>query len=436
MKSWQKVRWTVYLLMAVLSLLPLATGAGAQEPGSVVVLTFKGVVTPVLQNYLERGIARAEAIGAEALVLELDTPGGNVNTMLEIVQDISASPVPVIVYVAPRGAHASSAGTLITLAGHLAGMAPGTTIGAASPVGSGGEDLPETLKAKQVNTLVKDAQNLARRRGEKAVEWAGKAVSEAAAATADEALALGVIDAIAPTLPDLLRQLDGKEVEVMGQTRRLDLADAPLTPLPLNSIESLLNVIVNPSIAAILLTIGAQALLIELSSPGGYIAGIVGIACLLLAFYALGALEANWIGLGFIALAFVLFFLDIKSPTHGLLLVLGLISFVAGAAILFNTPTTNVPWPTITGLALATAGFFTFAVAKALQVHRRPATTGSEGLIGAVGTARTDLNPAGSVLVQGELWAAEAQAGPIKAGEHVQVVGRESFRLKVKRAEQ
>jgi len=422
--------------MVVLSLLSLATGAGAQEPGSVVVLTFKGVVTPVLQNYLERGIARAEAIGAEALVLELDTPGGNVNTMLEIVKDINASSVPVIVYVAPRGAHASSAGTLITLAGHLAGMAPGTTIGAASPVGSGGEDLPETLKAKQVNTLVKDAQNLARRRGEKAVEWAGRAVSEAAAATADEALALGVIDAIAPTLPDLLRQLDGKEVEIMSQTRTLHLAGAPLVSLPLNSIESLLNVIVNPSIAAILLTIGAQALLIELSSPGGYLAGIVGIACLLLAFYALGALEANWIGLGFIALAFVLFFLDIKSPTHGVLLVLGLISFVAGAAILFNTPTANVPWPTITGLALATAGFFAFAIAKVLQVHRRPATTGSEGLIGAVGTARTDLDPAGDVLVQGERWLADAQGEAIKAGERVLVVGREGFRLKVKRVDQ
>ena len=433
MRSGQKFRLAVYVLMIALAFLSSASGAGAQEKGSVVVLTFKGVVTPVLQNYLERGIARAEAIGAEALVLELDTPGGSVGTTQEIVQIMVASAVPVIVYVAPQGAHASSAGTLITLAGHLAGMAPGTTIGAASPVGSEGEELPETLRAKVTNTLVKDAQNLARRRGEKAVEWAGKAVSEAVAATADEALALGVVDAVAPTLRDLLRQLDGREVEVAGELRTLRLADAPLTRVPLSSIETLLNVIVNPSIAAILLTIGAQALLIELSSPGGYIAGVIGVICLLLAFYALGALEANWIGLGFIALAFVLFFLDIKSPTHGVLLFLGLISFVAGAAILFSTPTTNVPWPTIIGLALATAGFFTFAIAKVLQAHQRPAATGGEGLMGAVGTARTDLTPTGDILVQGERWQAEALGEAVKEGERVVVVGREGFRLKVRR---
>lgn len=433
MRDWRRLRALVHGVMLALAFLSLATGVGAQEEGSVVVLTFKGVVTPVLQNYLTRGIAHAEAIGAEALVLQLDTPGGSVGTTQEIVQIMASSPVPVIVYVAPQGAHASSAGTLITLAGHLAGMAPGTTIGAASPVGSEGEELPETLRAKVTNTLVKDAQNLARRRGEKAVEWAGKAVSEAAAATADEALALGVVDAVAPTLRDLLRQLDGKEVEVAGETRTLRLADAPLAKVPLNSVESLLNVIVNPSIAAILLTIGAQALLIELSSPGGYIAGVIGVICLLLAFYALGALEVNWIGLGFIALAFVLFFLDIKSPTHGVLLVLGLISFVAGAAILFSTPTANVPWPTIIGLALATAGFFAFAIAKVIQIHQRPAATGSEGLVGAVGTARTDLNPQGDVLVQGERWAAEALDEAIKEGERVVVVGREGFRLKVRR---
>ena len=428
----QRVRPGVYLIMVMVFFLSMTTGVQAQGEG-VLVMEFKGTVAPILLNYVERSIARAETIGAEAIILKLDTPGGSVATMQEITQRILASPVPIIVYVSPRGAHASSAGTLITLAGHLAAMAPGTTIGAASPVTGEGEDLPDTLKAKQVNTLVTDAQNLARHRGEAAVEWAGKAVSEAAAASDEEALALGVVDVIASDVGDLLQQLDGREVFVLEQPRTLQLVGQPVLPFPMDPVEQFFNIVVNPAIAAILLTIGVQALLIELSSPGGWVAGFIGVASLLLAFYSLGALDANWLGLGLIALAFILFFLELKAPTFGALALAGIVSFIAGSAVLFSTPTTSVPWSTIITLALATAAFFAFAMAKIVQIQQRPATTGGEGLIGAVGVARTTLEPEGEILVWGELWKAEIGGGSVQEGERVRVLAREGFRLMVEK---
>lgn len=421
--------WLLVLLVAV-----LAFGqAGAQAPGAVKLARFEGPVTPILAAYIERAIADAEAGGAAALVLELDTPGGSVDITKTITQRMTSSPIPIIVYVAPRGAHAGSAGTFITLAGHFAAMAPGSSIGAASPVGSEGGDLPETLKAKETNILVADIKNLAARRGEEAVAWAEKAVSEAAAATADEALALGVIDAVAEDVPDLLRQLDGRTVTVDGQEITLRLSDAPVEEMPLSPLEGFLNQITNPTLAAILLTIGLNAILFELSNPGGYVAGLIGVVCLLLAFYALGTLNANWAGLGFVGLAFVLFVLDIKAPTHGALTAGGIASFVFGAYLLFNTPELTVPWMTIIGLALATAAFFAFAIGKALAAQRRRPTTGMEGMQGQAGEVRQALTPEGMVLVEGELWTAVSESGPVAEGERVVVVGREGFRLRVKK---
>ena len=247
------------------------------------------------------------------------------------------------VYVSPSGAHAGSAGTLITLAAHVAAMAPGSSIGAASPVGEGGAELPDTIKSKLVNILTADAENLSKRRGDRAVEFARQAVEEARAATADEAKALGVIDFIARDLDDLLAQMNGFTVTVNGREQTFHTEAVQTNEVPLGLLEDLLNAVTNPSIAAILLTLGLNALLYELSSPGGYAAGVVGVIALLLAFYGLGALEANWVGLGFIILAFALFILDIKAPTHGALTVGGVASFVVGAGILFNTPYTAVP---------------------------------------------------------------------------------------------
>ncbi len=422
--------WLLALLVTV-----LAFGqANAQAPGAVKLARFEGPVTPILADYIERAVADAEASGAAALVLELDTPGGSVDITKSITQRMTASPVPIIVYVAPRGAHAGSAGTFITLAGHFAAMAPGSSIGAASPVGSEGGDLPETLKAKATNILVADIKNLAARRGEEAVAWAEKAVSEAAAATSDEALALGVIDAIAEDVPDLLQQLDGRTAVVAGEEITLRVADAPLEEVPLSPLEAFLNQITNPSVAAILLTIGLNAILFELSNPGGYVAGLIGAVCLLLAFYALGTLKANWAGLGFIGLAFILFVLDIKAPTHGALTAGGIASFVFGAYLLFNTPELTVPWLTIISLALVTAAFFAFAIAKALAAQFRQPTTGMEGMKSQTGEVRQALNPEGMVLVEGELWRAVSESGPVAEGERVVVIGQEGLKLRVKKA--
>jgi membrane-bound serine protease (ClpP class) len=407
--------------------------ADAQTQGAVKLAVFDGPVTPVLAEYLDRAIADAEASGAAALVIELDTPGGSVDITKEITQRMADSKGPIIVYVAPMGAHAGSAGTFITLAGHLAAMAPGSSIGAASPVGNEGADLPDTLKAKATNILVADIKNLTARRGEKAMAWAEKAVSQAAAATADEALQLGVVDAVADNVPDLLKQLDGRTVSVAGQQVTLQLSDRPIETVPLSPIESFLNTITNPALAAILLTIGLNALLFELSSPGGYAAGIVGAICLLLAFYALGTLNANWVGLGFVVLAFVLFVVDIKSPTHGVLTLGGLVSFVLGTFLLFNTGEMEVPWATIIGLALVTAAFFAFAIAKAVAAQRRPPATGIEGIIGRRAIVRQTLDPAGMVLMEGELWSAESESEPIAVGETVVVTAREGYRLRVRK---
>ncbi|MCX7707416.1 MAG: nodulation protein NfeD [Anaerolineae bacterium] len=420
-------------LLALLIALVFSSLATAQTDGAVLLAKFKGPVTPVLAAYIERAIADAEASNAAALVIELDTPGGSVDITKNIIQQMTAARVPIIVYVAPRGAHAGSAGTFITLAGHFAAMAPGSSIGAASPVGAEGADLPETLKTKAVNILVADIKNLAARRGEKAVAWAEKAVTEAAAATADEALELGVIDVIAQDVNDLLRQLDGRTATVAGQAVTLRLSDLPIEEVPLSPLESFLNQLTNPALAAILLTIGLNAILFELSNPGGYVAGIIGVVCLLLAFYALGTLNANWAGLGFIALAFVLFVLDIKAPTHGVLTAGGIISFVFGAYMLFNTADINVPWLTIISLALATAAFFAFAIGKALAAQRRQPTTGMEGMQGQIGEVRRDLAPEGMVMVSGELWRAVSESGTIPVGEKVVVTGQEGFLLRVKK---
>ncbi len=427
-----RVRWWVLLL----TLLALLWGTFAQaEPGNHVdLLVFKGAVTPVLDRYLSQGISTASNDGAEVLILKFDTPGGSVDITQGIVQKILASPVPIVVYVAPPGAHAASAGTFITLAAHAAVMAPGTTIGAASPVSNMGADLGKTMQRKVTNVLAKDLVNLAKRRGEKATRWAEEAVREAKAATAEEALEMGVVDAVAYDVPDLLDKIDGLEVSVNGVKRTLHTRGLPIREIPMNELDQFLNAIANPAIAAILLTLGVNGLLFELASPGAYLPGIIGVISLLLAFYSLGALSANYVGLIFIALAFILFVVDLKAPTHGVLTIGGIVSFVFGAMVLFNTPYMTVPWATIITLALGTASFFVFAIAKVVQSYKWKPVTGREGLIGAIGEARTDLDPKGMVFVHGETWRAEAESPPLHKGDLVVVTSVNGLKIKVRKA--
>ena len=343
-----------------------------------------------------------------------------------------ASDVPVVVYVYPSGSYAASAGTLITLAGHVAAMAPGTTIGAASPVGSEGEDLGETMEQQLKEDIKAQARAMASRRGEAAVEWAEAAIDEAKAATADEALELGVIDFVAQDLDDLQAQMDGITVELKGEPVTLHTAEARVRELPMTLLEQVLHVITNPTIAFILLTVGLNAIIFELSAPGGYAAGIVGAICLLLGFYALGVLPVSYAGLLFIVLAFVLFVVDVKAATHGVLTAGGIVSLVAGALILFNSPLYRVSISAVIAVALSTGLFFAFAVGKVIQARRRRSVTGKEGLVGQVGQARTPLEPDGMVFVRGELWKATAVDGPVAAGERVEVEGMAGFQLIVR----
>lgn len=392
-----------------------------------------------MAEYLERGIEQAGASGAEAVVFQLDTPGGALDTMNRMVQAIRTSPVPVIIYIAPRGAIAGSAGTVITLAGHAAAMAPETAIGAASPVGGQGEDLGETIEAKTKEILKATARSLAARRGEEAVALAEAAIDEARAASAEEAHAAGLVDLVADSLPEVLVGLDGVSVEVAGQERPLRTQGAAVLEIEQTLIEEILQAMTNPSLVFLLLAVGVQAVLIELSSPGGWLAGVIGVVCLALAIYGLGILPVNWFGLIFVVMAFVLFLLEVKAATHGALATAGLLSLIVGALILFNSPGTpaflRISVPLVLAVGVGTGGFFLFIVTHALRAQMRPAEVGTEALVGRLGVVRSDLNPKGTVHVAGELWSAELETGegPVEEGQEVEIVAVERLRLRVRR---
>ena len=410
------------------------------EQASVLVLTFRGAVTPVLRQYLTAAITAAQVEDAEAIILQLDTPGGSVEVTKQVVQEMLASPVPVVVYVAPAAAQAGSAGTFITLAGHVAAMAPGSSIGAASPVSGQGEEIGETMQAKVVNILSADIENLASRRGEKAVEWAVAAVQEAAAATADRALELGVIDFIAADVPDLLEQMDGFVITTQGEEQTLHTADVLIVRRELSPLQMFLNFISNPSVATILLTLGSIGLIAEIYNPGTFIPGMTGLISLLLGLYALGQLEANFTGLALIGLAIILLIAEAFTPAFGALALGGTVSFVFGAALLFDAPGLAVPWPTIISLGVGMGAFTLFVGGKALAAQQRQTATGSEGLIGTLATVRIpfDENGKGTVLVAGELWNAQLYKVPasdppaLAAGDLVNVAAREGYTLIVR----
>lgn len=410
------------------------------EQASVLVLTFRGAVTPVLRQYLTAAITAAQVEDAEAIILQLDTPGGSVEVTKQVVQEMLASPVPVVVYVAPAAAQAGSAGTFITLAGHVAAMAPGSSIGAASPVSGQGEEIGETMQAKVVNILSADIENLASRRGEKAVEWAVAAVQEAAAATADRALELGVIDFIAADVPDLLEQMDGFVITTQGEEQTLHTADVVIVRRELSPLQMFLNFISNPSVATILLTLGSIGLIAEIYNPGTFIPGMTGLISLLLGLYALGQLEANFTGLALIGLAIILLIAEAFTPAFGALALGGTVSFVFGAALLFDAPGLAVPWPTIISLGVGMGAFTLFVGGKALAAQQRQTATGSEGLIGTLATVRVpfDENGKGTVLIAGELWNAQLYTVPasdppaLAAGDLVNVAAREGYTLIVR----
>jgi membrane-bound serine protease (ClpP class) len=403
------------------------------------VLTIDGAITPATQEYLSRGILTAEQTGAEVIILKLNTPGGSLGPMQNMAQDIRASSVPVVVYVSPNGAWAASAGTVITLAGHAAAMAPETAIGAASPVGSQGANLPTTEETKVKEAMKALVRSYTERRGAEATALAESTIESAVAVSATEALKAHLVDFIATDLNDLLNQLDNYTVQMDNGPRTLHTAGAVTQSLEMSLIENLLQLLVDPNFVFILLSIGVQAILIELSSPGGWVAGFIGVVCLALAAYGLGVLPVNWFGLAFLIIAFVLFIIDIKAATHGGLTAAGIGSFIVGALVLFNSPGTpqfQRVSPTLVILVAAVIGIsFAIIVGFALRAQKRPVITGQEGMRGQTGIARTDIDPTGQVQSGAELWTAELAEGQdrIRQGEKVEVVKVEGLKVKVRK---
>lgn len=405
----------------------------------VLVLEAKGVVAPAMKEYILRGIKAAEQRDAEVLVLKLNTPGGLISEMEVIVQAIRASNVPVVVYVSPRGGTAGSAGAVITIAGHASAMAPETIIGAASPISGEGQDLGETLERKQKEALRAQVRALAEGRSPEAIALAEDMIEIAKAVSATEAIEVGLVDFIARDLDDLLEKLDGFEVQMPDGPRTLDIANARTQDFGMSFIEQLLDILVNPNITFLLITIGVQAILIEISSPGGWVAGFIGAVCLALAAYGFGVLPVNWFGVIFLVLAFILFILEIKTPTFGALTAAGVGAFIVGALVLFNSPgvpqfqRVNIPLVISTGIIVGAS--FAVLVGLGLRAQRAPIHVGQESLAGVVGIARGEINPNGQVQLQSELWTAELEDGadPILPGEKVKVVAVEGLRLKVRK---
>lgn len=451
-----RIRTTITsLLFAVLLTLSLVislyqSGFAQDTPPEntpvVVTLRLQGPLHPTWTERLNRAMTRAEASGAQAIIMELDTPGGSIELMNRLIQQMRSSPVPLIVYVTPRGATAASAGTILTLAGDVAAMAPETTIGAASPVGASGEDIGETMESKVKEMLKATARSLAAQRPPEAIQLADEMIDDARAVSVDEALEIGLIDLRAADLPDLLRQLDGREVRLREDTVTLNTAGAEVVDIMPTIAESLLATLANPNIAFLLLSVGVWAILIELSSPGGWVAGFIGVSCLLLGTYGLGILPVNWFGLLFLVVAFVLFILEIKAPTHGALTAAGAASFILGALVLFNSP--NVPnfqrvsVPLVIGTGIALSGIFFTAVTFALRAQRSPQRMGESSLIGRIGVVSSPLNPIGTVQLGGELWTAvlegDEAAGEdgrlfAQRGERVEVIGMERLRIRVRK---
>ncbi|HYI25664.1 MAG TPA: nodulation protein NfeD [Thermomicrobiales bacterium] len=429
----------VLCMLAGMAMLALSPTSAQDELPEVRVLDIDDTITPAMAQYIERGIASAENANVDAIVIEIDTPGGLSSAMDDIDRAILESEVPVIAWVSPRGARAASAGVFITYASHIAAMAPGTSIGSASPVSGDGSDMSDTMEAKVTNDAVSNIRNLANLRGRNA-DWAESAVRDAANITADEALDLNVINLIAADLPTLLNEVDGMQVTMAdGSAWTLTTAGAETSTTSMNVFEELLQFISNPTIAYLLMSFGALGIFLELSNPGTFIPGIVGVISLVLGLYALGAIPVNWTGVLLIAIAFGLFFLDLFVTSFGILLVAGLSLFIIGSYMLVDTSVPGfegvAPFVIWTSAALIAATALIIGGAVLRSMRSKP-STGAPSLVGEIGVVRRPLDPTGMVHLQGELWTATAEGmqpgdPSIPVGANVEVTAIHGLRLVV-----
>ena len=424
-----------WALGAALVALGLAgPSAGLAAPAQVSLLTVDGVISPVALRLVGAAIDRAQTTGSQALVIQLDTPGGLERSMRAIVQRMLNADVAVVVYVAPTGARAASAGVFITMAAHVAAMAPATNIGAAHPVALGGQADKESLK-KIENDAAAFIRTVALERGRNA-DWAERAVRQSVSITEREAVRLRVVDLVAPSLPDLLDKIDGRVVKTKRGAVTLNTRGATVVAIEIGFRDRVLAVITDPNVAYVLMMLGMIGLLAELYNPGAIFPGVVGGISLILAFFAFQSLPINYAGLLLILFGIVLLIAEIKIVSHGILAIGGTVSMALGSLMLFDAPEAGfrISWWVIISTVGATAGLFLFVVTAGLRALARRPLLGPSGLIGQTAVAREPLAPEGQVAVQGEIWRAVAEGEPIDEGAPVRIVDVQGLTLKVVKA--
>lgn len=407
------------LVLVWLCALPSVTTAG-----EIVHFRVEDTIQPASQRFIERVLDDAELRGAALVVMELDTPGGLLDSTREITSAITTSRVPVVVFVAPGGARAASAGFFILLSADVAVMAPGTNTGAAHPVGGQGENLPEDVRDKVTNDASAMIKALAEQRGRN-VERAIEAVEESSSFTAEQALEDGLIDLVANDLDDLLEQLASGEIIRFDKTLEVvDLESPVIERVEPTFADRLFSVLANPNVAYLLMALGALGLYVEITHPGGILPGVIGVVFLLLGLYSISVLPISWAGVALIFVALVLFLLEVKIASYGLLTIGGLICFVLGSLMLFDAPIPDmrVSLGVVLPTAVILAGVTGFLLNRVLRAHRSRPMTGVEGLVGEIGTVLSDLDPVGKVLVHGEYWDARAAGQDIPAGAQVRVL--------------
>jgi len=418
---------TVLYLLFIFSLTP------ALKAQTVVSIHIDATINPSTAEFIHHAIGKAESKKAECLIIHLNTPGGLLKSTRNIVGDIMESSVPVVVYISPAGADAGSAGVFVTLSANIAAMAPGTNIGAAHPVTSG--EIDSVMYGKITNDAAAFIRTIAKKRNRN-IQWADNAVRRSYSYSETEALQDTVIDLIAKNDAELLKMIDGKKVELNSGDVVLHTASAQVENYEMGFIEKLLNIISDPNIAYILLMLGFYGIMFELYSPGAILPGILGVISLILAFYSLQTLPVNYAGLALIAFALLLFVLEIKIASHGVLAIGGIISLILGSMMLIRTGSGDIgkiSWTVIIATTTVTSLFFLFVIGMGIRAQRLKPTTGMDALLDETGIANEKLSPSGMVLVHGELWQAESLAGEINKGEKIRVKNMKGFKLFVEK---
>jgi membrane-bound serine protease (ClpP class) len=420
---------------AALLIAIFAAGPPARAAAPVEMIDLDGAITPVTARLLTAAIERAQADRAQALIVRLNTPGGLERSMRSMAQAILNAEIPIIVYVAPTGARAASAGVFITMAAHVAAMAPATNIGAAHPVTIGGGDTSKEMGKKIENDAAAFARSLAAERGRN-VEWAEKAVRASVSVTEREAVKLKVVDLVADSVPDLLAKIDGRTVKTARGPVTLATRDAVVKPIEVRFRDRFLALITDPNIAYILMMVGMLGIFFELQNPGVVLPGVIGGISLILAFFAFQSLPINWAGVLLILFGVALLIAEIKVVSHGVLTAGGVVAMVLGSFMLYEAPEVGfrVSWTVILPTVGATAGLVVWAVSAGVRAMMKSPVTGAAGMIGRVVVARSALGPEGQVQVDGEIWRAVSEGEAIPAGAKVRVMAVDGLTLKVSRA--